>query len=140
MFKTHIVEIWKTELTPPRRRADQNDELELKQKLLAPSCAIVAGKNSIQICRGTDQRQMSECLGKIPKVAPVWAKLFGVESKMVSISQEFLKQQLRLLDFASSCQAFDVPKRARSEAAFSTWKPVDVRAFRLIAMDEDVLN
>ena len=83
---------------------------------------------------------MSECLGKIPKVAPVCAKLLGVESKMVGISQQFLKQQSRLVDLARACQAFDVPKRARSEAAFSTRKPVDVRAFRLIAMDEDVLN
>src|SRR4029077_17837398 len=107
---------------------------------LAPHGVVLAGKNPVEIRCGANQCQMRECLWEVAEMLPAWTNLFRVESKMVGVSQEFLKQQLSLFQLPSARQAFDVPKRAGGEAAFSTWKPVHVRFFGLIATDKGILD
>src|SRR5229473_6409073 len=83
---------------------------------------------------------MCECLWEVAQVLPAWTNLLRVESKMVGVSQEFLKQQLSLFQLPSARQAFDVPKRACSEATFSAWNPVHMGVFRLVATDKSILD
>src|SRR2546425_911010 len=92
-------------------------------KLLAPHRVVLARKDSIEICRGADQRQMRECLGEVAEMLPAWTNLLRVEPQMVGVSQKFLKQQLSLFQLPSARQAFDVPKRACSKATLSAWNP-----------------
>src|ERR1700735_1477348 len=81
---------------------------------------------------------MRECLREVAEVLSAWTNLFRIEPEMVGVSQKFLKQQLSLFQLSSARQAFDVPKRACSEAALSARKPVHVGAFRLVATDKGV--
>ncbi len=39
--------------------------------VLLPGCIVTSGEHSIQICCRANERQMSECLGKVPEVLPV---------------------------------------------------------------------
>ena len=59
--------------------------------MLAPHRVVLAGKDPVQIRRGADQRQMREGLWEVPEMLPAWTDLLRVETKMVGISQEFLK-------------------------------------------------
>jgi hypothetical protein len=83
---------------------------------------------------------MCECLWEVAQVLPAWTNLLRVEPKMVGVSQEFLKQQLSLFQLPSAREAFNVPKRACSEASLSAWKPVHMRAFRFVAMDKSIFD
>jgi hypothetical protein len=83
---------------------------------------------------------MCECLWEVAQVLPAWTNLLRVEPKMVGVSQEFLKQQLSLFQLPSAREAFNVPKRACSEATLSAWNPVHMRAFRLIATDKGIFD
>src|SRR5438552_15210499 len=83
---------------------------------------------------------MCERLREVAEVLPARTDFLRVEPKMVSVAQEFLKQQLGLFQFPSARQALDVPKRACSEATFSAWKPIDMRAFRLVAADKSIFD
>ena len=42
----------------------------LFSKMLAPHGLIFPGKDPVQICRGTDQREMGECLWEITEMLP----------------------------------------------------------------------
>src|SRR6266496_2745799 len=83
---------------------------------------------------------MCERLREVAEVLSARTDFLRVEPKMVSVAQEFLKQQLSLFQLPSARQALDVPKRACSEAALSPREPVHVRTFRFIAMDQRIFD
>src|SRR5260370_21484809 len=108
--------------------------------MLTPHSVIFAREDSIQIGCGADQRQMCECLWEVAEVLPARTDLLRVKPQMVCVSQEFLKQQLSPFQLTSARQALDVPKRTCSEAALPARKPIDMRAFCLIAMDKSIFD
>src|SRR4051794_17069228 len=75
---------------------------------------------------------MCERLREIPKMAPVTTQLFGIKTEVVRVSQQLLKQQLRLFQLTRTSQTFDVPERARRETALSSRQAVHLSAFDLI--------
>src|SRR5947207_9528025 len=83
---------------------------------------------------------MCECLWEVAEMLSAWTNLFGIESKMVRVPQEFLKQQLSLFQLPGPRQTLDVPERACSEAALAAGNPVHMRAFRLIAADQGIFH
>src|ERR1700689_1488037 len=83
---------------------------------------------------------MCERLWEVAEVLPAWTNLLRVEPKMVGVSQKFLKQQLCLFQLSSAREAFDVPKRACSEATLFAWNPIHMGAFRLVAMDKSIFD
>src|SRR5271156_1186669 len=83
---------------------------------------------------------MCKCLWEVAEMLPAWANLLRVEPKMVCVSQEFLKQQLSLFQLSTARQAFDVPKRACSEATLAARQPVHMGAFRLVAMNKRIFD
>src|ERR1700756_1671182 len=71
---------------------------------LAPHRVVLAGKDPVQIGCGADQRQMRECLREVAEMLPTWTNLLRVQSEVVSVSQKFLEQKLRLFQFSSACK------------------------------------
>src|SRR5260370_21983806 len=83
---------------------------------------------------------MCECLWEVAEVLPARTDLLRVKPQMVCVSQEFLKQQLSPFQLTSARQALDVPKRTCSKAALPARKPIDMRAFCLIAMNKSIFD
>ena len=83
---------------------------------------------------------MRECLREVAEMLPAWTNLLRVQSEVVSVSQKFLEQKLRLFQFSSACKTFDIPKGACSETAFSARNSVYVRALRIIATNQGIFD
>jgi len=53
---------------------------------------------------------MSECLGEITEMSAVGAQFFGIEAKMVGVTQRLFKQKLSLFEIASAPKTLYIAK------------------------------
>src|SRR6478736_2102907 len=107
---------------------------------LAPGGFFGARECTVQVGCGADQREMRKRLWKVPKVLSIGAEFLRIKTKMVGVSQELFKQQLRPFELACTGEAFDIPERAGGEVSLGAGKAVHIRTLWHITADQSVFD
>src|SRR5215472_408074 len=98
-----------------------------------PRAGLPRTERPVQMGAGRDQRKMGKRLGKVPACLAGWADLFGIETDVVAVREQFLQQQARLVQPTCQSQILDEPETACSKGPFLAGKAIVGRLLRIIA-------
>jgi LuxR family maltose regulon positive regulatory protein len=120
--KTHLAAIYRKLSAGGRREAVRRArELELLLASRGADLRVFAD----QVHDGVDERQVRECLRKVPQVPPgPCIDLLGIQQQRAGIRQQLLAQPPRPVDLPDLGQRRDKPERADRERPFLTAEAV----------------
>ena len=107
---------------------------------LAPDGFLCTRECTVQVGCCADQREMRKRLWKVPKVLSIGAEFLRIKTKMVGVSQELFKQQLRPFELAGTGEALDIPERAGGKVSLGTGKSVYMGTLWLITTNQSVFD